>query len=495
MTTRRLPGLRRPLFVLLVAVLLPACGGGGSSGSPGPGPGPAPLAFQLLTPANAEALAPTRPHFSWEVALGAFSYRIEISNSLNFTTIVLDQVVTTTTWSPALPLAGSTPHWWRVRAVNFGGETFATNNPRSFTTVNTANVWGTQGMDARHGGSNPFETGQPPLTFAWSTSLGSGALNPVVYEAGRVFVTPYQLYATPAAVTALDASTGASLWSHNFGSIFSVGQPAVSGGSVLLQTSNNSIAPASNAWSLDAAGGTVNWSTAIGSQWENFWAPIVVGNTIYSNGGYYGGLYGRNFSTGVETFFLGNPLEQFDEWSPAYDNGVLYTFIKGSFRAHNPANGAILWTRTVPWVFFTYDMKCSPVLDGTRAYVIAPPNLHAINLTTQLVDWTVSGLNFSGTVALDNGVVFALSGGTLHARDAGSGASLWTFAGDAALNHAPAIANGYLYVSSNANTYAVRLSDHVQVWTAAVGGWLSVAGGKLFIARPDGVLTAYSLTP
>jgi hypothetical protein len=485
------------LFLLGIAILIiPACGngGGGSVGSPAI-VGTPPLGFLLVTPKNGEPLALTRPLFSWGVALGAFSYRLEIATASDFSTVVDDQSnITTTSWSPSTALAGSTTYWWRVRAVDYQGETFATNGPFSFTTVSTTNTWGCQGFDVRHSGYNPSETGVPPLSLSWSAALGTGALNPVVYEAGRVFITPYAVNSGNTFLTALNASSGASLWTHNFTSIFAIGQPTVSAGQVYLQTSNNSIAPGSNAWAIDAATGTPTWSTPIGSQWEHFWSPIIVGTSMYSNGGYYGGLYGRDAATGAQTFF-NSSLEQFAEWSPAYDSGTIYTFIQGNFRGHDPATGVIQWTATVPWSFFTYSMYCSPTIDGTRGYVIAPPNLYGINLSTHLVDWSVTGLAFSGTVSQCGNTLLAISGGSLRAHAADTGVFQWSFVGDGALKYQPVIANGYVYVSSASNTYAVRLSDQTQVWTAAVGGWLSVAGGTLFIAQPNGVLTAYAMSP
>jgi outer membrane protein assembly factor BamB len=56
------------------------------------------------------------------------------------------------------------------------------------------------------------------------------------------------------------------------------------------------------------------------------------------------------------------------------------------------------------------------------------------------------------------------------------------------------IANGYAYVASSGNTYAVDLATHQQVWTVATGGWLAVAGGDLFIAGSNGAVSAYNLS-
>jgi outer membrane protein assembly factor BamB len=139
-------------------------------------------------------------------------------------------------------------------------------------------------------------------------------------------------------------------------------------------------------------------------------------------------------------------------------------------------------------------MRSSPVIAGTHALVIAPPNLHAINLSTQATEWSANG-SFTGTPAVANGVVYAISGGTLQAR-ALSGLGLsWSFSGDSALSFPPVIAAGYVYVSSPSNVYAVNASTGQQVWTAAVGGWLSIAEGRLFVARPNGTLQTFTLTP
>jgi hypothetical protein len=41
----------------------------------------------------------------------------------------------------------------------------------------------------------------------------------------------------------------------------------------------------------------------------------------------------------------------------------------------------------------------------------------------------------------------------------------------------------------------VDLTTHQKLWSAAVGGWLSLAEGRLFIAGMNGDLSAYDLGP
>ncbi|MCZ6690271.1 MAG: PQQ-binding-like beta-propeller repeat protein [Planctomycetota bacterium] len=109
------------------------------------------------------------------------------------------------------------------------------------------------------------------------------------------------------------------------------------------------------------------------------------------------------------------------------------------------------------------------------------------------MSWSTSGYNYRGTPAYSNGVVYALSAGTLQAVDAATGTWQWSFVGDTMLWYPPVIANGHLYVSSSDNVYAVDLASQTEAWTAAARGWIAVADGRLYLSGQDGVLRAYLL--
>jgi outer membrane protein assembly factor BamB len=138
-------------------------------------------------------------------------------------------------------------------------------------------------------------------------------------------------------------------------------------------------------------------------------------------------------------------------------------------------------------------MNTSPVFGGSLGYVVAPPNLVAIDLSMHAAAWTANG-SYAGTPAVSNGVVYGTSAGSLVARDAATGNLLWTFVGDQNLSYPPVVANGYVYVSSPNNVYAVKIATHAQAWTAAAGGWVTVAAGRLLVAGTDGTLRGYVLT-
>jgi hypothetical protein len=55
------------------------------------------------------------------------------------------------------------------------------------------------------------------------------------------------------------------------------------------------------------------------------------------------------------------------------------------------------------------------------------------------------------------------------------------------------VANGYVYAASANNVYAVQIASHRQTWTAPVGGWVTVASGRLLVAGTDGALHGFVL--
>lgn len=452
---------------------------------------PPPTLTSPQSPGNlaASAMSSSQIQLTWtDYAANESQFQVERSpTGLSFSTIgsVAANVNTLTDSG----LAAGSSYWYRVRAVNAAGASGYSNVAGASTPG--ANAWRTMGGDARHTGFNSAESGTPPLAASWSVALSAAALQPVVVENGRVFATSDLRFVATNPVWALDAQTGNQLWTYNFGNVNQVGYPAVSGNLAYVPQNNQS--PGTYLWAFNVSTGAVAWASPISSQWETYWSPVVSNGSVWTNGGYYGGLYGFNAANGNELFF-NNQLEQYDEWSPAYDNGTVYTFVAGNLRAHNASSGTVSWTASVNWNWVGWSMRTSPVITGTHALVISPPNLHAVNLTSQAVEWSANA-TFSGTPAIANGTVFAITAGTLQARSANGLGWQWTFNGDNALSYPPVAAAGYVYVSSNSNTYAVDASTGQQVWTAAVGGWLSIAEGRLFVARPNGTLQTYTLTP
>lgn len=389
---------------------------------------------------------------------------------------------TTTATDPSVQPANR--YAYRVRAVD--GATPGPWSNEAAVVFPGRRSWPTVGADVAHTGVNPDETGHPPLTLAWTATLGQQP-SPVVVEGGRLFVTSRG----PMMLTALSTSSGAPLWSTPFPTAAYVGHPSVFDGRVYVAHCNN--ISDTRLWNFDAATGVVNASSPMAAQWDQYWAPVILNDIVYTNGGNFGGLYGFDATTGASIFFVG--LEQYDQWSPAVYGGAVYTFVAGALRKHNPASGVAVQTANLGWSWAGWSMQSYPVLADGRAFVIRPPELRAVDDATFLTLWRTTGQNFTGSPAYRAGTVYGLSNGTLRAHDAATGAFQWSFGGDGALRYPPVLANGFLYVSSDANVYAVDLTTHAAVWSASPGGWLVVAEGKLFVASTTGVLRAWALTP
>lgn len=350
---------------------------------------------------------------------------------------------------------------------------------------NPIGEWPTFQGGIEHAGRSGDEIGMPPLTLAWERRL-PGAVHPVVAKAGRVFVTESHYFSAEAPLRVFNLSDGADVWSYNFGDVSRIGHPSVSGDRVYVANGRGTSGTA-RLWSFEVATGDVKWVSTIAAQWEQYWSPLVFGSTIYSNGGYYGGLYGFDVTDGAELFF--QQLEQTDSWSPGVWKGQLFTFVAGKLRRHDLLSGEATALVTVEGGV----TQPAPVFDDSRAYLIASPNLFAIDMATSKVAWKANG-TYSGTPAVADGVVYGISAGALVARVADTGALAWTFANDLTFTYPPIVAGGHVYVSNEEHLVAIDIATHKEVARKDAGGWLSISGRRLLAAGPEGLLRAFALT-
>ena len=249
-------------------------------------------------------------------------------------------------------------------------------------------------------------------------------------------------------------------------------------------------------YSFVASTGKPLWSLPITAQWEHYWAPLVTpAGYLYFDGGTYGGLYGLRASDGTQIFFDGG-YPQWDSWSPMFLGGQLYTYVAGYLILHDLLTNAALQTVSVqiPFKGQIYSMNAAPVSDGEKIYLVAPPSLVAYLPGKTKPEWTATAA-YTGMPAVANGVVYTVTGGQLRANDAATGNTLWTFAGDSTLSFPPAVAGKVVYVASSGHAYGFDTVTQEMVWSTAPGGWISIAGGKVYVAQPNGTLAAYALTP
>ncbi|HTB79825.1 MAG TPA: putative Ig domain-containing protein [Opitutaceae bacterium] len=334
---------------------------------------------------------------------------------------------------------------------------------------------------------------------AWSATFSSGstALNPVAVDKGLVYVTP-RTHSGTADLTAVSAVTGTLVGSLSFASTgetsYAVNPPTVYKGNVYVQQGqglsnggSGTVPPAM--WSINTSTGQTNWTAPFTAQWESYFAPTVYQSAgIWVDGGTYGGLYGFNFNGG-QIAFVTEP--QYDEWTPTYYNGVIYSYVAGSFQAVNPSTGAVSWSLSLTDSSTSYSMNCAMPIANNLAYANGHLYLNAVNVATHAVAWTVSG-TFIGTPAVANGYVYVISGSQVEVLNGSTGASVTAYqTGDTGLTGQPIVASDSLVVSSSTSTYLFNLGTRALVQTIPYGGPVSVANGTLYLAGADGTLRAF----
>jgi len=353
--------------------------------------------------------------------------------------------------------------------------------------------WSTYQGNADHTGYVPATLDPVIFTRAWETAVvPSVALNPVTVGAGKVYVSTNAYFGVQQ-LHALDAVTGGKLWMKSFGSIHSVDPPAYADGSVYLATGGHDD---SYIWAFDAVAGTERFHTAYDNQWSRWYAPVIIGQTLYMAGGYYGGMYAFSTVDGTERWFLG--LNQYDEFTPAVQDTLVYAYT-GSYNPQltvaNATTGALAYS--IPDSAFSWNgwsMGLAPVLGSSNNLLAAQSGsgrLLSFDLTNRRIGWTIPG-TFAGQVTLANGVIFVRNNQGLQARQETDGALLWSWRPPQGLLQGTMIATrNLLFVSTSTTTYAVDLGAHLQAWSYPAGGELALSkDGLLLIAQSNGSLTA-----
>ena len=354
---------------------------------------------------------------------------------------------------------------------------------------------------------NPYEkfltvnnVGQ--LGLKWTYNAGSGGVesSPAVVN-GVVY-----LGAGDFNVYAVNARTGASLWSYATGNeVYS--SPAVANGVVYAGSYDG------NVYALNARTGVKLWSYNTGG--DVYSSPAVVNEVVYI-GSLDGNVYALSAHTGTLLWSY-----QTGGWvysSPAVANGVVY--VGSCVRTRPTTNHAYL-----PWIpgvhsdnvyaldahtgakLWSYNtggcVDSSPSVANGVVYIGAPRRVYAFNASTGAKLWSyATGDLVSSTPAVANGVVYVGSdyNQKMLALKASTGAKLWTYTTDGWMNSSPAVANGVVYFGSGdpgaGNIYALDASTGALLWSYTTG-WVdsspAVVNGVVYVSSWDGSLYAFSL--
>jgi hypothetical protein len=139
----------------------------------------------LSLPADSATGVSTSPTFSWNSVSGAASYHLQISELSNFTILTKDQTGIATTSVGVSGLSNSARYYWRVSAVNSGGEG-AFSSSRTFTTVIT-----TPSVPVLASPANAATEIATSPTLTWEPSSGAVSYNLQVSTVSNFSSTVY----------------------------------------------------------------------------------------------------------------------------------------------------------------------------------------------------------------------------------------------------------------------------------------------------------------
>jgi len=231
---------------------------------------------------------------------------------------------------------------------------------------------------------------------------------------------------------------------------------------------------------FDAETGALRWSVAING---TVVMPLVVADGVIYGGTDTGFATAIDAKTGVikwSTQF--NPYDTVS--APAVAHGIAYFNSDMNINALDTRTGALLWQQHLD-----NEMEHPGVPAVYKDLVITRSDSHlsAYDAKTGQLRWWVATDSSMGSIALAGGHVFAAGPVYLWSYDAATGKYQYGNYVGSDIDETPALANGVVYLGSNAATISAFDSDNGKLlWQAptAGGAWAppTVSNGMLYVS-------------
>ena len=358
-------------------------------------------------------------------------------------------------------------------------------------------AWSTHQGNAAHTGyvAASFDTGK--FTRRWKTVSGNyfKELVGLAVDNGMIFnVNNFHFGNT--ILEAFREDTGQLAWKVDMGNLSHVNPPAAGNGKVFVTSTGHAD---SFFWVFDQATGALISKTATSSQWQNYLAPTVVGNDVYSEDGGVGGM--SKFNAVINKMMWSIGLPQYDGWTPAVDASYAYAYMQGTLHAVGLADGKVAFKIADPALASTGYTGRTVTLSGKQmAYVADSGRLVGFDLANKSLAWSLNvAASAQPAYAGDVVYVLAANGSVLEAHSGDKGALLWTsntligLKNETLFNHV-IVTDNLAFVSSASSTLAIDLQTHKTVWAYPLGGASSISDrGVLYILSHTGDMAAINL--
>lgn len=394
---------------------------------------------------------------------------------------------------------------YQIDALAAGGA-WPGNHLKALTAWSGVPDWSMFQGNAAHTGFVPVSLDANRFSTRWQQAATS-VLGPygslvasTANSGGQLFVSGSKhLYA-------LREHDGSAAWIYDFSNLQfpSVNPPAIANGVVYVAAGQQS---STYLFALNTATGALVFKSQMSSQWENYLAPTIGPEGIYTNAGTYGGLYGFD-TTGSLLFFAQEA--QTSLWTPAVDASGIYSYT-GSLRVGDPVTGAVLHQIADPtFTNYTYIISGSPVI-GSPGSIFAANYVNSLlngggigntllnfRVATGSIAWKIPG-DYPTTPAYTGGLLYAVNNNPvrLEIRAESDGSLRWSWvppqAGDVTFMSEVLLTKTLVFLSTNLATYAIDRSTHQTVWSVPLVGKLSLSKNGVLYIQAASVISAFNV--
>jgi hypothetical protein len=363
----------------------------------------------------------------------------------------------------------------------------------------------------RDGGAGSFAvpaTWPDQLTRRWKVEVGLGYATPLVVG-NRIYMFSRQ--GDDEVMSALDASTGSTLWKTGYPVSFTMNSGAARHG---MGPKSTPVFSNGRVFAIGMTGIVTAFDAGTGKQlWQKPGSPVVPMFTTHA--------FSPVVERGLVIFHVGGhnqgALTAFDmntgdvKWSwngdgPSYGSPIvadldgtrqIITLTQGKLVGLDPATGTLLWER--PFVSANFTNAATPVLSGHTLMLSNGGPAVAITLTKRDNQWTTDSawenpdvpFRLSNAV-LSGDMLFGFStrnSGQYFGVDVATGKTLWTSegrqAGNAAIARAGALLfsledDGELVVARSSRT-AFELVRRYTVADSATWAQAAFSGNRIFV--------------
>jgi hypothetical protein len=369
---------------------------------------------------------------------------------------------------------------------------------------------------------NNAHTGYVPVTlnpsvfglrWSWVQPLGGPAV-PGSELVSMVVTGNDQLYVTSLAPSpgtfgaerlyALKEFDASQVWMQEInkstGGVIGIGAPTFASGKVFFIGAPPGTIGTSLQW-FSAADGT-SATAPVGGNFYAFYPPLVVGNLVFAQDNYYGGVNAHDITTGkpvYQTNYVTYPGT--NVWLPASDGTNLYIYSQTNFSQAGLATVNAQTGIAKPviadskWAFQTGvgDKFNVPVFAASGSVFTNNAGQYMTRYDTNAgtLVWRFTEY-FVNNPAYSSGVLYIESAGfnRLEAHAEADGAMLWSWSPPTAFDNSfvgdVLLTNNLVFVSTNYAVYAIDVNTHQTAWSYPRAGHLALsANGVLYVVTVD----------